>query len=196
MIGVLCLQGDFLEHQCALNHLGIKNKLVRLPEHLFTCHALIIPGGESSTLLKLMAPLNFLDAIKKFYAGGGFIFGTCAGMILLAKQVLPKQVCLGLLDVKVERNAYGRQIDSKTKTSTKVSSKIGDKPIDMTLIRAPRIAELGDRVEVLVWDGKTPMLVQQDRILAASFHPELSCKNDSYNLRIIKYFSMMINKIA
>ena len=91
-------------------------------------------------------------------------------MILLAKQVLPKQVCLGLLDVKVERNAYGRQIDSKTKTSTKVSSKIGDKPIDMTLIRAPRIAELGDRVEVLVWDGKTPMLVQQDRILAASFH--------------------------
>jgi pyridoxal 5'-phosphate synthase pdxT subunit len=196
MIGVLCLQGDFLAHQFALKHLGIKNKLVRLPEHLFACNALIIPGGESSTLLKLMAPLNFLDAIHKFYNKGGFIFGTCAGMILLAKQVEPKQVSLGLLDIKVERNAYGRQVDSTTKMSSKISSKLGHNPIAMTLIRAPRIVEFGDEVEVLVWDEKNPMLVQQDRILAASFHPELSCEMGSYDPRVIKYFSMMSNNIA
>ena len=187
MIGVLGLQGDFAAHAAALSAQGIEHKLVRLPTDLKDCSGLIIPGGESSALLKLMQPWDFLAAIRKFHESGGAIYGTCAGMILLAKNVRPAQDSLGLIDIDVERNAYGRQIDSKTIYSSKYDKSIFTSEVPITLIRAPRITRAGTAVKTLVWDDETPMLVQQGRILAASFHLEMS--NDSLaSSEIINHF--------
>ena len=196
MIGVLALQGDFAEHSAALDKLTVANKLIRRPEHLENCRGLIIPGGESSALLKLMAPFDFLNVIRKFHNDGGAIFGTCAGMILLAKEVTPAQQSLGLLDISIERNAYGRQLESCTRMSSLTCASFGEQPLNMTLIRAPRITRVGIGVKTLVWDNSTPMLVQHGRLLAASFHPELGCEHPDYDRRVFEHFSSFLNDNA
>ncbi|MDF1795059.1 MAG: pyridoxal 5'-phosphate synthase glutaminase subunit PdxT [Coxiellaceae bacterium] len=174
MIGVLALQGGFAAHQAHLESLGVNHCQVRKPEHLHQCEGLIIPGGESSALLKLMAPLNWLQAIAEFAAQGKMIFGTCAGLILLAKTVSPPQVSLGLIDIDVERNAYGRQLNSFIQNLSEIDAVLAINQFEAVFIRAPKIKALGDKVQVLIRHQQQPVLVQQENIIVASFHPELS----------------------
>ena len=171
LIGVLAIQGDFSAHAKALAESGAEAIEIRKPEELANTDALILPGGESTTMLKFLDRGNFLDALKQFGSEKN-IFGTCAGAILLAREVLhPPQISLGLLDVIVERNAYGRQIDSSILTAP---TELGSEPLEMVFIRAPRIVETGPEVEALARRDGFPVLVRQGRILAATFHPELS----------------------
>jgi pyridoxal 5'-phosphate synthase pdxT subunit len=188
MIGILCLQGNYAAHALALEKAGAEHKFVRLPQDLDACSGLIIPGGESSALLKLMQPWDFLEKIRAFHTQGGAIFGTCAGMILLAKNVVPEQKSLALIDISVQRNAYGRQQESKTITASRTAAELNTQQLQMTLIRAPRITYVGDQVEVLAWDNATPMLVRQGNILAASFHPEMDNLGGSDISCVHKYF--------
>jgi pyridoxal 5'-phosphate synthase pdxT subunit len=170
-IGVLAIQGDFSAHAQSLTESGAEAIEIRKPEELAALDALILPGGESTTMLKFLERSNFLDALKDF-ASQKPVFGTCAGAILLAREVLhPAQTSLGLLDVIIERNAYGRQIDSSILTAP---SSLGAEPLEMVFIRAPRIVETGPEVEALARRDGFPVLVRQGRILAATFHPELS----------------------
>jgi 5'-phosphate synthase pdxT subunit len=170
-IGVLAIQGDFTAHAEAIGEAGADAVLVRKPEELANVDGLIIPGGESTTFLKFLARDGFLDALQSFVQQKP-TFGTCAGCILLAKEVLnPAQESLAVLDVTVERNAYGRQIDSAIFTG---ETKISGGPLEMVYIRAPRITKTGVRVEVLAERDGFPVLVRQGHILAATFHPELS----------------------
>jgi len=169
-IGVLALQGDFDAHRRRLEELGAKVVLVRKPEQLDEIDGLIIPGGESSTFLKLLGEKGF-QKLNRFVHTKP-TFGTCAGAILLAKRVTnPDQPGLNALDITVERNAYGRQIDS---TILEAQSKLGEKPLEMVFIRAPRIEQIGQGVEVLAKRGEDPVLVRKGRVMAATFHPELS----------------------
>jgi pyridoxal 5'-phosphate synthase pdxT subunit len=169
-IGVLALQGDFDAHRRRLEQLGATVTLVRKAEDFDHIDGLVIPGGESTTFLKLL-PRNVFDKLRNFVHSKP-TFGTCAGAILLAKHVTnPDQPGLNVLDITVERNAYGRQIDS---TILEAPSALGDKPLEMVFIRAPRIARTGDEVEVLAKRGDDPVLVRQGRVMAATFHPELS----------------------
>ncbi len=145
-IGVLAIQGDYSAHAQALIESGAEAIEIRKPEELAHTDALILPGGESTTMLKFLERGNFLNALKEF-ASEKPVFGTCAGAILLAREVLhPPQASLGLLDAIVERNAYGRQIDSSILT---VPTELGPEPLEMVFIRAPRIVETGPEVEVL-----------------------------------------------
>ena len=170
-IGVLALQGDFEAHARALGEAGAEAVPVRLPAHLAGLAGLVIPGGESTTLLKLTARDGMLDALGDF-ARTMPVFGTCAGCILLARRVLrPEQQSLGVLDATVERNAYGRQVDSAI---LETPTALPGGPLETVYIRAPRIAEIGPGVEVLAERGGDPVLVRQGRLLAATFHPELS----------------------
>jgi 5'-phosphate synthase pdxT subunit len=152
-IGVLALQGDFALHARALEKCGVEAVEVRKPVELDEVDGLIMPGGESTTLLKLMDAWDFVPALEKFHDAGKPIFGTCAGLILLAREVeSPKQFSLGLIDVTVERNAYGRQRESFEASGT---AKLGPHPIqlEMVFIRAPRIKRVGPRVQVLAEHG-------------------------------------------
>ena len=170
-IGVLALQGDFDAHRRALSRLGVRTTLVRKPEELNHIDGLIIPGGESSTFLKFLEREGFLQKLREFVAQQP-TFGTCAGAILLAKEVgNPAQESLKALDIAVQRNAYGRQIDSSIMTAP---SKLGGPELEMVFIRAPRIERVGKRVEVLAERENHPVLVREGQILAATFHPELS----------------------
>ena len=170
-IGVLAIQGDYSAHAQALTESGAEAIEIRKPEELVHADALILPGGESTTMLKFLERGNFLDALKEF-ASHKPVFGTCAGAILLAREVLhPPQASLGLLDAIVERNAYGRQIDSSILT---IPTELGPEPLEMVFIRAPRIVKTGPEVEILARRDGFPVLVRQGRILAATFHPELS----------------------
>ena len=170
-IGVLAIQGDYAAHAEALSEAGAEPVEVRNPEELETLDGLILPGGESTTMLKFLERRNFFDALRD-YVDKRPVFGTCAGAILLAREVRhPHQRSLGALDAVVERNAYGRQIDSMILTEP--SSLPGD-PLEMVFIRAPRIAETGPSVEVLARREGSPVLVRQNKIMAATFHPELS----------------------
>jgi pyridoxal 5'-phosphate synthase pdxT subunit len=170
-IGVLAIQGDFSAHAQALTESGAEAIEIRKPEELANADALILPGGESTTMLKFLERGNFLDALKEF-ATHKPVFGTCAGAILLAREVLhPPQASLGLLDAVIERNAYGRQIDSSILTAP---TELGPDPLEMVFIRAPRMVETGPEVEILARRDGFPVLVRQGRILAATFHPELS----------------------
>ncbi len=172
-IGILSLQGDFEAHTAAFRQLGVETVGVRKPDALASIDGLVIPGGESSTLLELMAPWDFLGAIAAFHQRGGALFGTCAGLILLATQVEgTDQQRLGLLDVAVHRNGYGRQRQSFA-TQVAVPA-LGDAALDAVFIRAPRILRTGADVEVLATLDDQPVVVRQDRVLAASFHPELT----------------------
>ena len=169
-IGVLALQGDFDAHRKRLEELGAKVLLVRKPEQLDEIDALVIPGGESSTFLKLLGNEGF-EKLKQFVRAKP-TFGTCAGAILLARQVEnPRQPGLGALDITIRRNAYGRQADSSIRQS---QSALGSDPLEMVFIRAPRIEQVGEKVEVLAREGNDPVLVRQGKTMAATFHPELS----------------------
>jgi 5'-phosphate synthase pdxT subunit len=170
-IGVLALQGDFEAHSNALREAGAEPVLVRKAEHLANVDGLVIPGGESTTFLKFLERDGFLATLQAFVASKP-VFGTCAGCILLAKEVLhPSQQSLGVLDAVVERNAYGRQIDSLIETA---QTKLDGGPLEMVYIRAPRIVKVGPEVKVLAERDGFPVLVEQGKILAATFHPELS----------------------
>jgi len=170
-IGVLAIQGDFDAHAAALRDAGAEAVLVRRPEQLADVDGLVIPGGESTTFLKFLERDGFLEALQEFVRSK-VTFGTCAGCILLAKEVLhPAQQSLGALDVTVERNAYGRQIDSVIETA---QTKLDGGPLEMVYIRAPRIVKTGPDVTILAERDGFPVLVEQGKILAATFHPELS----------------------
>lgn len=170
-IGVLAIQGDYASHAQALVESGADPVEVRKPEQLAGLDGLILPGGESTTMLKFLEKSQFFDALKD-YSSTHPVFGTCAGAILLAREVLnPPQRSLGLLDAVLERNAYGRQIDS---TILNAETSLAGGPLEMVFIRAPRIAETGSAVEVLAHRDGFPTLVRQGHIMAATFHPELS----------------------
>lgn len=174
-VGVLALQGNFSAHARALATAGAEAREVRTPAELAGLDGLVLPGGESTALLRLMEPLRLADSLQDFHARGGVLFGTCAGLILLAREVRnPAQPSLGLLDVAVERNAYGRQIDSFVGRGVLTLPGQGEEPAEMVFIRAPRIRAVGPGVEVLGLHDGEPVLVGQGRILAATFHPELA----------------------
>ena len=167
-IGVLALQGDFDAHRRRLEELGAEVVLVKKPEQLDEIEGLVIPGGESSTFLKLLGEAGF-EKLKEFVRVKP-TFGTCAGAILLAKDVEnPQQTGLGALDISIRRNAYGRQIDSSIRDGL-----FRGAPIEMVFIRAPKISRLSPDVEVLATEGNDPVLVRQGKTMAATFHPELS----------------------
>lgn len=170
-IGVLAIQGDYAAHAAALADAGAIPVEVRKREELEGLDGLIIPGGESSTMLKFLERRHLFDDLKQFCQSNP-VFGTCAGAILLAREVRnPSQPSLGVLDAVIERNAYGRQIDSSILFSdTKLP---GDK-LEMVFIRAPRIIETGSEVEVLAHRDGKPTLVRQGKLMAATFHPELT----------------------
>ncbi len=170
-IGVLALQGAFDVHAKRLTELGATTLLIRKPDQLATLDALVLPGGESSTFLKHLERAGFYDALNDFCHIKP-VFGTCAGCILLARDVTnPSQPSFGVLDITVERNAYGRQNDSAILTS---ETSLPGGPLEMVFIRAPRIARLGPGIETLATRDGSPTLIRQGRLLAATFHPELS----------------------
>jgi pyridoxal 5'-phosphate synthase pdxT subunit len=178
-IGVLAIQGDFDAHASALRDAGAEAVLIRKPEELATIDGLIIPGGESTTFLKFLARDGFLSALQDFVQKKP-TFGTCAGCILLAKEVLnPAQESLAVLDATVERNAYGRQNDSAI---LEAQTRLEGGPLEMIYIRAPRIVRTDADVEVLAERDGFPALVRQRHILAATFHPELSADRRVHQL--------------
>ncbi|HWW15812.1 MAG TPA: pyridoxal 5'-phosphate synthase glutaminase subunit PdxT [Candidatus Dormibacteraeota bacterium] len=167
-IGVLALQGDFDAHRRRLEELGAKVVLVKKPEQLDEVDGLVIPGGESGTFLKLLGEEGF-EKLKQFVRLKP-TFGTCAGAILLATEVEnPHQAGLGAIDIRIRRNAYGRQLDSSIR-----QGKLADSPLEMVFIRAPKIERVGVGVEVLATEGSDPVAVRQGRAMAVTFHPELS----------------------
>ena len=171
-IGILAVQGDFAAHAAMLAGMGIEAVEVRAPEDLAGCDGLILPGGESTTQLQFLQEEGLYDAIKKFAAEDKAIFGTCAGAILLATEVKnPKQESLGLLDMTVLRNGYGRQVHSDVVSGPSTLKK---EPMEMVFIRGPIFERIGPGVEVLAEYAGKPALVQKARILAAAFHPELT----------------------
>jgi len=170
-IGVLAIQGDYAAHAEALTEAGGEAVEVRNPEQLAGVDGLILPGGESTTMLKFLDKHEFFDALREFCRSRP-VFGTCAGAILLAREVRnPAQRSLGVLDAVVERNAYGRQIDSSIQVA---ETSLPGGPLEMVFIRAPHIVATGPAVDVLARRDGLPTLVRQGKILAATFHPELS----------------------
>jgi len=187
-IGVLALQGAFAAHSDCLTSIGVQSIEVRNPEQLKSVDALLMPGGESSTMSQLLESSGLFGPISSRIADGMPVFGTCAGMILLASEILDgrsDQRSFSAIDISVRRNAFGRQVDSFEAT---IKSSVGD--FHGVFIRAPRIERVGDEVEVLGSINNEPVLVRQGNVLAASFHPELS--NDA---RLHEYFvSITANK--
>jgi len=171
-IGILAVQGDFAAHDAMLQSLGAETIEVRTPADLQGCDGLILPGGESTTQLQFLQEEGLETAIKKFAATGHTVFGTCAGAILLATHVKkPEQSSLGLLDMTVLRNAYGRQVASDVFFSP---SSLKAEPLEMVFIRGPVIESVAPGVQVLAEYAGKPALVQKDKIMAATFHPELT----------------------
>jgi pyridoxal 5'-phosphate synthase pdxT subunit len=170
-IGVLAIQGDYEAHKRRMEQLGAEVTLVRKPEQLDAIDAIVIPGGESSTFLNFLAEHGFLEKLRDFVRAKP-TFGTCAGAILLATEVEnPPQPSLNALDIRIRRNAYGRQNESSIRQA---ATSLGDRPLEMVFIRAPKILSTGKNVEVLASEGGDPVLVRQGKIMAATFHPELS----------------------
>jgi len=170
-VGVLAIQGDYAAHAEALAEVGAEPAEIRNPEELTGLDGLILPGGESTTILKFLEKQGFFETLRAFCSTQP-VFATCAGTILLARQVThPPQRSLGVLHATVERNAYGRQIDSSILLGE--TSLLGG-PLEMVFIRAPRIVQVDDDVEVLATREGFPTLVRQGVLLAATFHPELS----------------------
>jgi 5'-phosphate synthase pdxT subunit len=186
-VGVLALQGDFALHRQALDRCRIGSVEVRRPEALERIDGLIIPGGESTTLLRLLEVDAFIPALAAFHGAGKPIFGTCAGLILLAREVEnPRQPSLGLIDATVERNAYGRQRESFVAAGT---ATLAGEPseVEMVFIRAPRIRHLGPGVTRLATLAGEPVLARQGPVLVATFHPELTA-----DPTIHRYFARMV----
>jgi 5'-phosphate synthase pdxT subunit len=170
-IGVLAIQGDYEAHKARLELLGANVVLVRKPEQLDSIDAIVIPGGESSTFLNFLSERGFLEKLRQFVRTKP-TFGTCAGAILLAKDVEnPPQESLGALNIRIRRNAYGRQIDSSIREA---QTMLEGGPLEMVFIRAPRIVATGKNVQVLASAGEDPVLIREGNIMAATFHPELS----------------------
>jgi len=171
-IGILAVQGDFAAHAAMLAGMGIETVEVRTPEDLAGCDGLILPGGESTTQLQFLQEEGLYEAIKQFAAEDKAILGTCAGAILLATEVKnPRQESLGLLDMTVLRNAYGRQVHSDVVSGP---STLKSELMEMVFIRGPIFERVGPGIEVLAEYAGRPALVQKARILAAAFHPELT----------------------
>jgi 5'-phosphate synthase pdxT subunit len=175
-IGVLALQGDFDAHRRRLEELGAEVVLVKKPEELDKIDGLVIPGGESGTFLKLLGEEGF-EKLKQFVRMKP-TFGTCAGAILLATEVEnPRQAGLGAIDIRIRRNAYGRQLDSSIREGQFLQSSLNatpGSPLEMVFIRAPKIERVGADVEVIATEGEDTVAVRQGRAMAATFHPELS----------------------
>jgi len=192
-IGILAIQGDYEAHASVLERLGIAHTYVRNPSDLAGLSGIILPGGESSTHLKVMTEEGLFDALKQFAANGGAFFGTCAGAILLARDVHgPSQASLGLIDISVLRNGYGRQLASDVHSGP---TKLHKEPLEMVFIRAPIIESIGPGVEVLAEDAGHPVLVEQGRVLASTFHPELTSDNTVHQhfLDVARRHSQEIN---
>jgi pyridoxal 5'-phosphate synthase pdxT subunit len=171
-IGIVAIQGDYEAHAKVLERLGVAHTFVRTPGDLAGLAGVILPGGESTTHLKVMTDEGLFDALKRFAAADGAFFGTCAGTILLAKEVHgPVQASLGFLDASVLRNGYGRQLASDVHMG---QTRLRAQPLEMVFIRAPIIDRVGAGVEILAEDAGHPVLVREGKILAATFHPELS----------------------
>ncbi|MBC7107086.1 MAG: pyridoxal 5'-phosphate synthase glutaminase subunit PdxT, partial [Firmicutes bacterium] len=181
-VGVLALQGAFVEHERALRRCGADTRQIRKAEELAGIRALVIPGGESTTMGRLLADFGLTAALIRAIAGGLPVLGTCAGLILLAREIRGSdQLRLGFLDVAVQRNGYGRQVDS-FEADLDIPA-LGPPPFRAVFIRAPRIVEVGPEVEVLAaYDGQ-PVLVRQGRVWGCAFHPELTT-----DLRLHRYF--------
>jgi len=183
-MGVLALQGDYAAHARAFTQAGARTVLVRKPEQLAGLDGLVMPGGESTTMLKFLEQHGFFAALKDFVSCTP-AFATCAGCILLAREVLhPSQRSLGALDATVERNAYGRQIDSTILT---LPTALPGGPLEMVFIRSPRITRVGPGVQVLAQRDGFPILVRQGHLLAATFHPEMTS-----DTRVQKLFLDMV----
>ncbi len=171
-IGILAVQGDFEAHAAMLKGLGVETVEVRTVADLQGCEGIILPGGESTTQLQFLQEEGLFDAIQQFSAEGRAVFGTCAGAILLATQVKnPGQASLGLVNMTVLRNGYGRQLASDVFLGP---SKLKKEPLEMVFIRGPIIESTGPNVRVLAEHAGKPALVQEDNVLAATFHPELT----------------------
>jgi 5'-phosphate synthase pdxT subunit len=173
-IGILALQGDVREHAAALRDVGAEPVEVRLPRDLVGLDGLILPGGESTTMRKLIDLYGLREPIMALARSGAPMYGTCAGMILLAERIADgDEPVLGLLDITVQRNAYGRQLDS-FETELSIPA-LGDEPLHGVFIRAPVVSEVGADVEVLARDRDgRPIAVRQGRVMATAFHPELT----------------------
>jgi 5'-phosphate synthase pdxT subunit len=187
-IGVLAIQGDFAAHMATLHEAGAEVHEVRKAAELRQVDGLVIPGGESTTLLKfiLNPDLGYLEAFQEFHQAGKPLFGTCAGLILVAKDVLnPAQFSLGFIDVGVERNSYGRQKESFETVGESYLEGTA-KPLKMVFIRAPRITRLGAQVDLLATCHEEPVMARQGNILVATFHPELTG-----DLTVHRYFLEM-----
>ena len=190
-VGVLAIQGDFAAHTAALREAGAEVCEVRKAADLRQVDGLVIPGGESTTLLKfiLNPDLGYVEAFQAFHRAGKPMFGTCAGLILVAKDVTnPAQFSFGFIDVEVERNAYGRQKES-FETVGEGYLEGTAKPLNMVFIRAPRITRLGTQVDRLATWQDEPVMARQGNILVASFHPELTG-----DLTVHRYFLDMVKQ--
>lgn len=189
VVGVLAFQGAFAKHITMMKALGVKAIEVRKPEELASCDALIIPGGESTTMMKHMHFIDFFNAFHQF-AQQKPVFGTCAGLILIAQEIIGPHTTkpLQLLDVSVERNAFGRQAESFSSEIKMSLAGCKQQPFEAIFIRAPRIRRVGTDVKVLASYEDEPVLVQQGRHLGATFHPELTP-----NSAIHSYFLKLIN---
>jgi 5'-phosphate synthase pdxT subunit len=185
-VGVLAVQGDYAAHAASLERLGLAPVEVRTPAELVPLDAIILPGGESGAHVRILKENGLWDALRAFHAAGGALYGTCAGLILLARGVTnPAQDSLGLLDVDVVRNGYGRQIDSFEADvdaaplagpagAARAPGSAPVAPLRLVFIRAPRIARVGPGVEVLLSHDGEPVAVRQGRVLASTFHPEMT----------------------
>lgn len=172
-VGILAVQGDFAMHAHMLDLIGVPWKLVKHGEDFAEVDALILPGGETTTMLKFLDERKIGEAVKTFAKENKPVFGTCAGAILMAKEVLnPEQERLGLIDISVERNAYGRQVDSSVREGE--CPELCEHPVEMVFIRAPIIRRVGEAVRILGRSEGLPVLVEQGNLLAATFHPELT----------------------
>jgi 5'-phosphate synthase pdxT subunit len=193
-IGVLALQGAFIEHEQMLQRMGVEAVEVRLPKDLEGCAGVIIPGGESTTIGKLAVQYHLIEPLRELARSGKPLWGTCAGLIFMAKDVQRDQPLLGLMDVTVQRNAFGRQVDS-FEANLSIKGVDGDKLFHAIFIRAPLIEAVGDGVEVLARvekdDQEVIVAAQQGNLLVTSFHPELS--NDD---RFHRYFVKMAESKA
>jgi len=187
-VGVLALQGDFEAHRKALADRGVESVEVRTPSDLDGLAGLVLPGGESTTMLKLMESTGLDDCLEVLVRDGVPVLATCAGVILLAREVTnPPQRSLGLLDVAVERNAYGRQLESAVvDLEVDAEAALPTPKLEGVFIRAPRVTEVGASVRVLARRGRDPVLLRQGNVLAATFHPELSAASPVIDLFIRK----------
>lgn len=183
-VGILALQGDFHAHGRVFDRLGVPWQKVTGPKAMEGLGGLVIPGGESTTLLKLLTP-DLEERIRAFATGGGAIYGTCAGAILLARRVLnPVQPSLGVMDIEIVRNGYGRQNESFVARQGDQEAAGVRVPSEMVFIRAPIISKTGPKVRILVRVQGLPVYVQEGNLMATTFHPELSA-DPSVHLRFL-----------